>query len=1070
MNAIVDLKAPYQPMTLVKAGAGAGKTYHIQKTTVEWVKQGHVQADRILAVTFTNAAAAEMRERIRLALMAEGLVVDAAKVRNAQISTIHVFGLSVLERYCFELGLSPSPRQLTDEEKDVLVKLALGDVDIIETILDDLGKWGYKLSNKGGGWQSAVDQFKNTILNVIHKLRIIAIEYNKDELDRLITQASGYLRTIYKEQSFKEETLNNTLWQTVSAIQKKYTYEELMQAWGSNAATRNFVDAAFKATEHQLQSDWKIWVKLQRIETAPKIFNKKTGDPKHEDSQLAFDVWEAAEKLTVHPGPLREAIDHVTILIKSAFDVLGKYQALKRQNSLVDFSDMINVADSMLQNDAWLTEIKDNYDCLIIDEFQDTNPLQFALLWKAQQAGIPAMIVGDAKQSIMGFQGADPRLFQSLLEQNPHAVEELNNNWRSTADLMTFINAMGSHLYGEGYQSLEPRSGLESELDALHIIEFHEDSWSSRGSEKNGLASFSHESANVVVQEIKRLLESGTTVVDKRTKEKRLIQPNDIAILANRKKRLATYADALRRAGIQPRIAQAGWFESSVISYMWDALAYLSNPGDPHSAMSLKVLHAKEATLEQALKSHIEQEGVKVVEAKVIERLKPLIKSLRFASISKSVSSAIEALDLWSSCVLEQGGEQQRANLLKLIAKAEEFETMQPETLQAQGIFGKSLSSFLVWLSLNAEQFDSQPDIDSDNQQAVVLHTWHGSKGLEWPIVIVDELERTFDASIPEMAIAYEGEGGVSSMLENAYAQVITAFDDDTIKQRFVDELQPRESETLKNLTYVAMTRAREQLILPWFDNGKPNTMLANLSGLDVSAAKHTAAKVPTLDEVELSSPPKPYGRVAIEDADQTVPNKDQLAAISPSLIVKQQPDVVKETLKNFTKQQELDLKQAVDLTLIRKKYAAAQVGDWLHYSYQALLASADLGERLWACLPELAEYPELCEQTTLQVSAFKATMSETLGATAFKAEVSMLAKSDEGAVVSGIIDCLVETEGGYYIIDHKTDEDSGGQALEHHQQQLAAYAKYLKLDKPVLGIGINWIREGCVQLNQVQK
>jgi ATP-dependent helicase/nuclease subunit A len=1068
MNDLMDLKTPYQPLTLVKAGAGAGKTYHIQKTTVEWVKQGHVKADRILAVTFTNAAAAEMRERIRLALMADGLVEEASLVRNAQISTIHVFGLSVLERFCFELGLSPSPRQLTDEEKDVLVKLSLADVSIIDTILDDLGKWGYKQTVTSAGWETAVDQFKKTILNLIHKLRIIAIEYNEEESDRLVTQATDYLKSIYEELPFKEETLNDVLWQAVDKIQDKYNADELLQAWGSNKDTRDFVDALLKVTEDQLKFDWKLWVQLQQIETAPKIYNKK-GDLKHEDSQLAFDVWDAAKHLTVHPGPLREAIDHATILIRSAFEALDQYQSLKRQHSLVDFSDMINVAENMLQNNAWLTEIKNNYDCLIIDEFQDTNPLQFDLLWKAQQAGIPALIVGDAKQSIMGFQGADPRLFQSLLAENEQAVEELGNNWRSSNELMMFINAMGSHLYGEQYQSLAPRSDLKSELEAVHLIEFHEDNWSPRGT-KSGQQSFDNESANVVVQEVKRLLESGTSIVDKRTKNKRPIQPNDIAILANRKKRLAVYADALRQAGIQSQIAQTGWFESCAISYMCDALAYLSNPRDTQSAMSIKVLHAKEVTLQHALQSHIDQKGVITLEADILERLKSLISTLKFTSVSEIVSSAIEALDLWSRFVLERGGEQQRANLLKLIAKAEEFEAMQPETLQAQGIFGKSLSSFLIWLNLNAEQFDNQPDIDSDNQQAVVLHTWHGSKGLEWPIVIVDELDRIFDAEIPEMAVAYEGDKNVSSMLENAYVQVIPAFDDNTIKKRFVHELQPRENDTLKNLTYVVMTRAREQLILPWFDNGKANTMLANLRSLDFSAAKRTAAKVPAMDEAELPTSPKPYGRVAIKQADQSIPNNIQLAVISPSLIVKQQPGEVKETLNDFTQQKLLHLKQTVDLTSIRKKHSAAQVGDWLHYSYQALLACSDLKERLWACLPELAKYPDLCEQITRQVSAFKATMAEAIGVTAFKAEYAMLAKSNTGAVVSGIIDCLVETETGYYIIDHKTDEDSGDKALEHHLQQLAAYAKYLKLDKPILGIGINWIREGCVQLSQIQE
>lgn len=84
-------------------------------------------------------------------------------------------------------------------------------------------------------------------------------------------------------------------------------------------------------------------------------------------------------------------------------------------------------------------------------------------------------------------------------------------------------------------------------------------------------------------------------------------------------------------------------------------------------------------------------------------------------------------------------------------------------------------------------------------------------------------------------------------------------------------------------------------------------------------------------------------------------------------------------------------------------------------------------------------------------------------GAISFEQEVPILAKTMEGATVSGIIDCLVEVPRGYIIIDHKTDEDCSDKAFNHHVKQLAAYAKFLQLDKPVVGIGVNWVRRGSL-------
>ena len=106
-------------LTVISAGAGSGKTYTVQKRLFEWVSNGLVRPERIAAVTFTEAAAAELRERIRAELVQQGRIEDALKLDQAYISTIHSFGLRLITEFAFEAEMSPQPRRLNDDEKDI---------------------------------------------------------------------------------------------------------------------------------------------------------------------------------------------------------------------------------------------------------------------------------------------------------------------------------------------------------------------------------------------------------------------------------------------------------------------------------------------------------------------------------------------------------------------------------------------------------------------------------------------------------------------------------------------------------------------------------------------------------------------------------------------------------------------------------------------------------------------------------------------------------------------------------------------------------------------------------------
>ena len=127
-------------LSVISAGAGSGKTHHIQTTLAKWIRDGAVAPDRIVAVTFTEAAASEMRGRIRTQLVQDGLLEEALRLDQSYISTIHGFGLRLSTEFAFDAGTSPHPRLLKDDEESASIRLALADTPHADPILRNLKK------------------------------------------------------------------------------------------------------------------------------------------------------------------------------------------------------------------------------------------------------------------------------------------------------------------------------------------------------------------------------------------------------------------------------------------------------------------------------------------------------------------------------------------------------------------------------------------------------------------------------------------------------------------------------------------------------------------------------------------------------------------------------------------------------------------------------------------------------------------------------------------------------------------------------------------------------------------
>jgi ATP-dependent exoDNAse (exonuclease V) beta subunit len=1051
-------------LTVVKAGAGAGKTYRIQQDLTQWIKDGSIRADRILAVTFTKAAANEMKERIRQNLIEKGMRDEANQVQNATISTIHGFGVEIIESFAYEQGISPKPRQLTEAEENQLIRKALTQVSAINPLLDDLGRFGYKLDKIGDDFIDGASQLKNQVLNVIRNLRslgkgdqAISAQASID----LLNSAESALRNAYGLNLSKADTLNTALWDAIKPIHTLYPdMIVLAEQWGTNSPTRTFVSALEAATEEGVQSNWKLWTSLQTIDTAPKIFGKKQD---HEHAHLALAVWQAADKLPVHPGPIEEAIEHISALLSGAIEALSLYQDLKIRAGLVDFSDMVHLAERILSTPEFLAEAKANYDCLIIDEFQDTNPLQFSLLRQFQKAGLPTLIVGDLKQSIMGFQGSDARLFSGLLAQGEQdtqtVVDELKNNWRSTPELMVFINVVGKSLYQDSYQSLSVVDAAKygSELVPVQQLVFDKTNWGAQKSKNK--ASIQEEGQYALASHLNDLLQQDIQVTDKHTGQKRPLKPSDIAVLAPKNTRLSAFAKQLKKFGIQTKLSQQGFLETEAVQWVLCGLQFVSNPTNQFALLNLITSDYARVPLQQALTEYIEDKTFKHA---VVQKLKSSAKTIRLTDFKTAVLSVIELLDIWTKVQTREDAAQQRANLIKLISLAEDFEQAQPESLQAMGIYGKNLETFHVWLTESAadakSEINSQPHTQLNAEDAVVLSSWHASKGLEWPIVMVLDAHEEKSPRVPSIDMAYLSDD-VDGMLESSFVRLLMDFDDKTSKQKMLDELINETRETLKNLTYVAITRAREQVILPWFENDKDNSMLSFIAPLfETPVFEYQSKNMIMLDEPEQVEAESTVHRV-IDLKNQECPTA-VLSTISPSLH-ENEAELVEwqTTTESYGK--------GLDLSEWDKTLAANEVGDLIHRFFEIYFMNPALLEKGFALLPEALQQPKLLTAIESMLQSYQAWLTLNLKSINIQCEVPILSVNESGQTISGSIDMLVETEDGFWIVDHKTDKQTD---FKKHAEQLQAYVTALNLDKPIIGIVVNWVRTNVCESLEVNK
>jgi ATP-dependent exoDNAse (exonuclease V) beta subunit len=1078
-------------LKIISASAGSGKTHRLTNNLLKEIKSHRLDPNKLIAVTFTEAGASELKTRIRSVLLKEGLFEQAQKVEDAYISTIHAFGNRLLRESAFDLGLPLNTRMLNEDEQTQLIRSSMIDSPALAKISENLEEFGFKTTRKGLRYVSAEASFRSQLKFFIDLLR----STGRQQVDtEFLSRSVQWLEKSYGplELNRTEEDLARVMHRKVKDLLQEYPHCPVDQfgviAASAAADYRESYRALDKAQKfYPLLSDWALWAKLANLKVGFKGSAKATGFKRYEELALAL-VGTANELLMAHPGPLRQARDQLASMINGASETLSGYSRRKNEAKLMDYTDMVASAEKALQNPGVRNRFLAAIQTVMVDEFQDTNPIQFAFLWHLIGAGLDTTLVGDVKQSIMGFQGADPRLFKALLDLPEADVSSLDKNWRSQPALLDVINALTHGLCSPAgmnavYQSLGTESKSEG-LNPLHVVVIKDKPTSNRKKKDEDADGRIHPTERVwnasqIAKVIKAKIESGHQVLDRHTGLHRALRGSDIAVLCPTNSLLAIYAKQLETLGLTVNIERQDWFDTAEVQLGLQLLCLLANPEDKHAKLMLACSDLGKMSLQEALEAELNDRSISLP---VFETLNSLRLELVGLEITDIVQSVLERTGLLLTVSSWADGSQARANLLKLIGLAQEFSQAQPETLASAGFYGRGIETFVGWLHFLKKERneDSCPRANYNDVEAVELTTWHKSKGREWPIVVVCGMNKSPKADLPKAEIGYLDFSDLSSLIGNSRIEFTPRYDLEAKREALAAPLRQEAEQIAMRELYVALSRPREQLVLEWLPSHlnskdvkvkKRIQILQDLCDIKVEPGEVTilgkkfAALVDEMsyswshptESLNPNTVPKPsFGRLALD-----------LNSISTSRVPAQvNPSLIEQSLLNLNAKpanfSSFEISQINDVIDLGKQERANELGTLVHRLIELVISGKDniqvcsdiITNALSKFIPKEAVDSLWKHARKLKFELAGANGNLTLGA-----EVPVLGTLDGKTVVVGSVDLLVSDQVGGKIIDHKTDSklDDLDAVWSAHRTQLSVYAGLL----PGHSVSLNLIRSG---------
>ncbi|MDO8368393.1 MAG: UvrD-helicase domain-containing protein [Saprospiraceae bacterium] len=838
---------------VISAGAGSGKTYTLTRRMVALLQQG-VRPAGIMATTFTKKAAAELQERVRVSLLKEGMSEAANELGEALIGTVHSIGTRLLQRFAFEAGVSPLVEIIADGDEQRLFNESLAQVltekriERMNLLADRLG-----LTKKGIG--EAYD-WRRDIRNLTDVARANNFDKNIMETSKLRSWEK-FERLLPPVQNVDPVVWNNRL---ISAI------DQTVAALDANEADTTKVtrDAAeiLKQYQNQLKYRgelyWHEWVKIAKT------------NPGAKSRDLMEDLRQIALSHDQHPQFRDDIRGYIELVFDIASDALHEYEQYKKKRGLIDYTDMETYVSSLLRVESVRETLREELDLLLVDEFQDTSPIQLDIFLQISQLARHSIWVGDPKQSIYGFRGAEPALMKAIICATGGVKDEniLKQSWRSRPDIVYSTNAIFERAF-EGMPReqivLEPAwndEGLglrfehKSPGSTLNPAICH---WHFRSDIDERKPPGAPWFDNCIADQVRILLERKPLIFNKKRDQTRPIRPGDIAILCRSNRQCLSMADALHRAGLKAAIARNGLLATPEGKLAVACLKYLLTPSDSLAAAEILLLTGimdLEDIVERRLKYLSENADSPIYgggwgDTLLLDHLLALRPRTADLSASEILNLVLEELDLRRAAIQLGNPDQRLDNLDRLRRYALDYESACQRLHSAA-----SLGGFLLWLNqLSDNELDAQGS--GETEDAVKVLTYHRSKGLEYPLTICHALEQNLKEQVWGLnLVSAVEEPDLDNILGNRWLRFWVNPYADQFRNTPLEEtlLQTEEwaearrsaLEEEARLLYVGLTRARDYLVFP--------TTVKNTGWLN-RVFSHGDDSIETLDENSSETP-----------------------------------------------------------------------------------------------------------------------------------------------------------------------------------------------------------------------
>lgn len=820
----------------VSAGAGSGKTFTLTQRIMYALRPGSKpqgqwadpqvpepfldSIDQVLAITFTEKAAEELKERIRAALIDEGMDAEAAKVDNAWISTIHGMCSRIIRAHALDLGLDPAfgvaeyAEDLKRAAVEHVLRRAIAEDATGAGAYDDLLA-AFALENESGSYSA------RSLMAILFKVLSAA------------SASVGGLGAFCQVRPAPSHV----------ALMEAYREIALAPSYANAEAAQRALDAldAYVGSARDMEALRTCFASCDALSLRGRGMGK--------DEKAAVAEVRRERTLFFAESYLGMKGDALSQLMDLAADVQAEYEALKAEKSLLDNDDLLTRAyDALKDNPLVRAEFAGKFKMVMVDEFQDTAQQQVELVRLLCGAdGRELCTVGDAQQSIYRFRGADVSVFRRKkkeVERSGQGVScSLDVNFRSHADILAYADKI-----------FEGGEGNPLGRDFLHLDSCGEAT--RKGARALVDPTTARRQAVLVAggSSQERAQHKARAIAERfaRLRAREGFAPGDMVILMKRLTDADVYARAVRAAGM-PCVVAGGtsvFRQAPEVGAITALLAFLANPDDGQKGLMpllTSPMFCLGATELLALATHIDPQagivdsrtltGQVFLSGEIMEKFGELplltrarevlgravrrVGNDRVADIVRDVVNESG----WLFRLERSGQAQDRAVAANVLKALDIVERESAGRAFAPRLVARAYESHIAHIK------ESPAALNGADEDAVRIMTVHASKGLEFPVVAVAECDGISNDGDALQAVEREGRTYWSALpnrfalADDADMLTVPELDEDNVTHEVPERAaeafayMKRENRLLDyeeaaRLLYVAITRAREVAIL----------------------------------------------------------------------------------------------------------------------------------------------------------------------------------------------------------------------------------------------------------------